>query len=169
MSSNEPWKLTDIASVILTPILLIGYAVYSFRLVRGGWSHLEFLAGEPLVALMIFLGVIAAGLALLFWDVFRTGRRWMDLLLPLVIALVFGLCNLFSLIGVITMDRFAIFEMSYLKWVLWGLPAFGLVVSLTVGQLSQSGLGVKQLALSMIFFAVAMIHCTLVALIAQSV
>ena len=65
MSSNEPWELTDIASVILRPILLIGYAVYSFRLVRGGWGHLEFLAGEPLVALMIFLGVIAAGLALI--------------------------------------------------------------------------------------------------------
>lgn len=169
MPSNEPWKVTDIASVIFTPILLIGYAVYSLRLLRGGWSHLEFLAGEPLVALMIFLGVIGAGLALLFWDVFRSGRRWMDLLVPLVIALVFGLCNLFSLIGVITVDHFAIFEMSYLKWVLWGLPAFGLVVSLTVGHLSQRGLGVKQLALALIFFAVAMIHCTLVALIAQSV
>ena len=45
MPSNEPWKLTDIAAVILTPILLIGYAVYSLRLLRGGWSHLEFLAG----------------------------------------------------------------------------------------------------------------------------
>ena len=169
MPSNETWNRTDIASVIFTPILLTGYAVYSLRLVRGGWSHLEFLAGEPLVALMIFLGVIAVGLVLLFWDVFRTGRRWMDLLVPLAITLFFCLCNLFSLIGVITADRFAIFEMSYLKWVLWGLPAFGLVVSLTVGHLSQRGLGVKQLALALIFLAVAMIHCTLVTLIAQGV
>ena len=168
-AGEQAWGKTDWLAVAMIPAMLTAYALLSVFLLSQRGRGLDLLSDEPLISLIVLLGGIAVGLMLMLWGAARREEGLEDLAVPLFFSIVQGVGNLVLLVWTIVSERFRIFDTDYQMIVLWGVPAIGLSIVILTELIRRHLSGLIFLGLTLIFLSIAIMHCTLIAVISLSI